>query len=292
MHNYHLDCEVPRRAFKVDIQKAYDTVDWDFLRVILIGFGFHERMIAWIMECVTITSFSISINGSLHGYFEGKRGLRQGDPLSPYLFTLITEVFTLMLKRRVNETSTFTYHRFCSELDLINLYFADDLFLFAHDDVNSTKVIKDALDDFKDASGLNPSMPKSKAYFCNVINYTKLAILNILPFEEDRLPVKYLGVPLVSSRLMSRDCKELIDKVQNRVNDWKNKSLSIAGRLQLIQSVLGNMSRGKAKVTWDAFCLPKQEGGLGIRRLDHFNKALMVSHVWKLLSLKESLWVK
>ncbi|GJW60133.1 putative RNA-directed DNA polymerase [Tanacetum coccineum] len=324
MHNYHLDRGVPRCAFKVDIQKAYDTVDWNFLRVILIGFGFHERMIAWIMECVTTTSFSISINGSLHGYFKGKRGLRQGDPLSPYLFTLIMEVFTLILHRRVQEASNFTYHRFCSELDLINLCFADDLFLFVHGDVNSAKVIKEALDDFKDASGLNPSMPKSKAYFCNVINYTKLAILNVLPFEEDRLPVKYLGVPLVSSRLIFRDCKELIDKVQNRVNDWKAKSLSIAGRLQLIQSVLGSlhvywasvfmlptrvlldieqimrgflwchgsMCRGKAKVAWDVVCLPKQEGGLGVRRLDHFNKALMVSHVWKLLSLKESLWVK
>nr|GEX45881.1 putative reverse transcriptase domain, reverse transcriptase zinc-binding domain protein [Tanacetum cinerariifolium] len=259
MHNYHLDRGVPRCAFKVDIQKAYATVDWYFLRVILIGFGFHERMIAWIMECVTTTSFSISINGLLHGYFEGKRGLCQGDPLSPYLFTLIMEVFTLMLKRRVNETSTFTYHRFCSELDLINLCFADDMFLFAHGDVNSAKVIKDALDDFNDASGLNPSMPKSKAYFCNVINYTKLAILNILPFEEDRLPVKYLGVPLVSSWLISRDY---------------------------------NTSRGKVKVAWDVVCLPKQEGGLGIRRLNHFNKALMVSYVWKLLSLKESLWVK
>ncbi|GJX73757.1 hypothetical protein Tco_0312352 [Tanacetum coccineum] len=318
------DGVVPRCAFKVDIQKAYDTVDWNFLRVILIGFGFHERMIAWIMECVTTTSFSISINGSLHGYFKGKRGLRQGDPLSPYLFTLIMEVFTLILHRRVQEASNFTYHHFCSELDLINLCFADDLFLFVHGDVNSAKVIKEALDDFKDASGLNPSMPKSKAYFCNVINYTKLAILNVLPFEEDRLPVKYLGVPLVSSRLIFRDCKELIDKVQNRVNDWKTKSLSIAGRLQLIQSVLGSlhvywasvfmlptrvlldieqimrgflwchgsMCRGKAKVAWDVVCLPKQEGGLGVRRLDHFNKALMVSHVWKLLSLKESLWVK
>nr|GEV79728.1 putative reverse transcriptase domain, reverse transcriptase zinc-binding domain protein [Tanacetum cinerariifolium] len=278
-------------------KKAYDTVNWDFLRVILIGFGFHERMITWIMECVTTTSFSISINGSLHGYFKGKRGLHQGDPLSPYLFTLIMEVFMLMIKRRVNETSTFTYHRFCSELDLINLCFADDLFLFAHGDVNSAKVIKDALDDFKDASGLNPSMPKSKAYFCNVINYTKLAILNILPFEEDRLPVKYLGVPLVSSQLISRDCKELINKVQNRVNDWKNKSLSITRRLQLIQSVLSSMHVYWAFVfmlpsPWDVVCLPKQEGGLGIRRLDHFNKALMVSHVWKLLSLKESLWVK
>ncbi|GJU76117.1 reverse transcriptase domain-containing protein [Tanacetum coccineum] len=82
MHNYHLDRGLPRCAFKVDIQKAYDTVDWDFLKKILAGFGFHTRMIGWIMECVTTTSFSISIN-----------------------------VLTLMLQRGVRNASSFTYHR-------------------------------------------------------------------------------------------------------------------------------------------------------------------------------------
>ncbi|GJY29993.1 putative RNA-directed DNA polymerase, eukaryota, reverse transcriptase zinc-binding domain protein [Tanacetum coccineum] len=324
MHNYHLDRGTPRCAFKVDIQKAYDTVDWVFLRKILKGFGFHDRMVSWIMECVTTTSYSISINGILHGYFRGKRGLRQGDPLSPYLFTLVMEVLTLMLQRRVMEADNFSYHRYCAKLDLINLCFADDLFLFAYGDVQSARIIKDSLDEFKHASGLTPSLPKSTTYFCNVLNHVKLSILNVLPFEEGRLPVKYLGVPLVSSRLMVRDCKELVEKVQSRVQDWKNKSLSIAGRLQLIRSVVGSMhifwasvfviptrvlldieqimrnflwcpgtsSKGKAKVAWEVVCLPKNEGGLGVRRLDHFNSALMVSHIWKLLSLKESLWVK
>ncbi|GJZ56704.1 hypothetical protein Tco_0612198 [Tanacetum coccineum] len=241
MHNYHLDRGAPRCAFKVDIQKAYDTVDWDFLKLILGAFGFHHRMVAWIMECVTSTSFSICINGRLHGYFKGKRGLRQGDHMSPYLFTLIMEVLTLMLQRRVRDSEMFTYHRYCSKLELINLCFVDDLFLFAHGDVHSAKVIMDSLEKFKRASGLTPSIPKSTAYFCNVLNQVKIAILRVIPFEEGRFPVKYLGVPLVSSRLIYRDCRELIEKVRGCINDWKNKSLSAAGRLQLIRSVLCSM---------------------------------------------------
>ncbi|GJT89947.1 auxin efflux carrier [Tanacetum coccineum] len=104
----------------------------------------------------------------------------------------------------------------------------DDLFLFAHGDVQAACVIKDALEEFKFASGLTLSLPKSTAYFCIVLNYIKIAILQIFPFEEGILPVKYLGVRLVSSRLMIRDCKELVERVQNRIQDWKNKSLSIA----------------------------------------------------------------
>nr|XP_043639257.1 uncharacterized protein LOC122610328 [Erigeron canadensis] len=74
MHNYHRNVGPPRCAFKVDIQKAYDTVDWKFLRAILEGFGFHQVMVNWIMTCVTSVSFSLSINGNIHGFFKGKRG--------------------------------------------------------------------------------------------------------------------------------------------------------------------------------------------------------------------------
>nr|GEV66292.1 hypothetical protein [Tanacetum cinerariifolium] len=196
----------------------------------------------------------------------GKRGLRQGDPMSPYLFTLVMEILTLMLHRRVRKSDMFTYHRQCSKLNIINLCFADDLFLFAHDDAYSAQVIMDALEEFKIASGLTPS----------------------------KLSVKYLGVPLVPSRLVYRDCTELLERVKKRIYDWKNKSLSIARRAQLIRSVLssvhvfwafmfilschfmleleqfmrgflwcqGDMQRGKEKVAWESVCLPKSEGGL------------------------------
>ncbi|GKA77064.1 hypothetical protein Tco_0783525 [Tanacetum coccineum] len=233
MHNYHLDRGTSRCAFKVDIQKAYDTVDWKFLHDVLIGFGFHPRMIGWIMECVTSTSFSLTINGSLHGYFKGKRGLRQGDPMSLYLLVLVMEVLTLMLYRRFRVSGSFMYHRYCSKLNLINLCFADDLFLFAHGDVDSARVIMDTLEEFKEASGLTPSLPKSTAYFCNVLNYIKLDILNILPFKEGKLPVKYLGVPLVPSRLLYRDCKELMEKFGGGTlgHPWGNAPGAVANRV-------------------------------------------------------------
>ncbi|XP_071714532.1 uncharacterized protein [Rutidosis leptorrhynchoides] len=89
----------PKRcALKIYIQKAYDTVDWAFLKDILVMFGFNEKMVHWIMTCVTSTSFSIYINGENQGFFKGGRGLRQGDPMSPYLFTLSIKVIKDVLE--------------------------------------------------------------------------------------------------------------------------------------------------------------------------------------------------
>nr|GEW13022.1 hypothetical protein [Tanacetum cinerariifolium] len=172
----------------------------------------------------------------MHGYHldKGKRGLRQGDPLSPYLFTLVMEVLTLILHKRVSAADSFAFHKYYDRLGLVNVCFADDLFIFARGDVNSAKVIMESLDEFKNVSGLVPSLPKSTAFFCNVPSHVMQAILQIMPFSEGTLPVIYLGVPLISSRLFNRDYKYLVEKAKNRIGDWKNKSLSYAGRLQLL----------------------------------------------------------
>ncbi|GKC52350.1 RNA-directed DNA polymerase, eukaryota, reverse transcriptase zinc-binding domain protein [Tanacetum coccineum] len=205
-------------ALKVDIAKAYDTLSWEFLESILKQIGFHNKMIQWIMTCVTTALFTIFINGESHGYFKSGRGLRQGDPISPYLFTFVMEVCSLKVARKVALNHAFKYHKDCKELKLTYLSFANDLLVMSHGD--------------------------------------KQRILEVLPFQTSRLPVKYLGIPLLSKNGIS-DCKVLVDKVRNKVNDWKYKTLSYAGRLQLITSVLSAMqtywasgkgSKGKAKL--------------------------------------------
>nr|GEU28937.1 hypothetical protein [Tanacetum cinerariifolium] len=199
-----------RVALKIDIHKAYDTVNWDFLERVLIMFKFPDKMIRWIMLCVRTAAFTINVNGVRAGYFKGGRGLRQGDPVSPYIFTLVMEVFTLILQKQISEDVKFKYHWGCKDLQISHLCFADDLLVLCHGDLNSVK--------------------------------DKQEILSILPFKIGSLPVSYLGVPLITKHITFTYCKVLIDKVKIKVNDWKNKMLSYAGRLQLIASILSSIA--------------------------------------------------
>ncbi|GJR59307.1 putative RNA-directed DNA polymerase [Tanacetum coccineum] len=288
MHNYHRDRGPPRCAFKVDIQKAYDMVDWKFLSNILNLFGFHKKMVKWIMACVSSASFSLRINGDIHGYFNGKRGLRKGDPISSYLFTLVMEVLTLIIKRRVRLSNMFRYHNRCKELELINVCFADNLFIFTRGEVHSARLIMEALNEFQKSSGLVPSIPKA---ILPLYKWRYSWILNIMSFAEGELPVKYFGVPLISSILLNKDCKILVEKVTVLVIP-----ISIIQDIeQLMRGFIwcnGELKRGKAKVAWDIICLPKREGGLGIRSLKTYNIALMTTHIWNIVTNRESLWVR
>nr|GEY45119.1 hypothetical protein [Tanacetum cinerariifolium] len=162
-------------------------------------------------------------------------------------------------------------------------------------DVASTRVIMDSLNEFKNVSGLVPSIPKSTAFFCNVLNHVKIGILDIMPFSEGKLSVNYLGVPSISSRLLNKDYKVLVEKARNLY--WA-LVLAIPHGIsydihQLIHGFLwcnGEFKKGKAKVAWNDICLPKPKGGLGLRNLEVFNLALMTTHIWNIITNKESSW--
>nr|GEW12240.1 hypothetical protein [Tanacetum cinerariifolium] len=100
----------PKRcAMKIDIQKAYDTINWDFLKEVLLMVGFHETMVNSIMTYIIFASFSICINGEISGFFKGGRGLRQGDLISPYLFTLVMEVFNMIMIKNIRDDAMHQY---------------------------------------------------------------------------------------------------------------------------------------------------------------------------------------
>ncbi|GAA0186769.1 hypothetical protein LIER_34057 [Lithospermum erythrorhizon] len=123
----------PSCMLMVDIRKAFDTVSWSFLEDVLRGFGLPELFIGWIMACVRNPTFSISFNGELHGYSEGKRGLRQGDPMSPALFLLCIEYLSRLLKAKT-QGDRFRFHPRCEGFHITHLAFADDLMLFSYGD--------------------------------------------------------------------------------------------------------------------------------------------------------------
>ncbi|GJU74026.1 RNA-directed DNA polymerase, eukaryota, reverse transcriptase zinc-binding domain protein [Tanacetum coccineum] len=179
------------------------------------------------MTCVTSTKFSISVNGERVCYFKGGRGLRQGDPISPYLFTLVMEVLNLLIKKNIEEHVDFKYHYGCNSLKITHLCFADDLLVFCYGDSESVKVIKESLDEFSGYSGLLPNMQKSTVFFRGRVQL----IASVLSSMQNYWASVFL-LP-----------KQVIYEI--------NKLLK--GFLWC----LGELTKGKAKVSWDAVSVKK-----------------------------------
>lgn len=166
------------------------------------------------------------------------RGLRQGDPLYPYLSFLVMDGFTALLQYRIRHCERFAFHPRCRSFVITPLIFADDLFVLYGAEQNTFQLIADALDDFYHFSGLQPNMGKSSIFFAGVDEATKVVLRAILPIAEESLPVEYLGVPLISTRLKAIDCAQLKEEIFGRIQSWSNKTLSYRGWLQLVQSLL------------------------------------------------------
>ncbi|KAL0401670.1 UNVERIFIED_CONTAM: LINE-1 reverse transcriptase [Sesamum latifolium] len=166
----------PRCTIKVDLQKAYDMVNWDYLLAVLHLFNFPDKFIGWVEQCITTASFSDSLNGGIHRFFMSSRGLRQGDPISPYLFVLVMEALHLHLKSMVLIDANFQFHWRCKELSIVNLSFADDLLLFCKADIYSISVLHKVLEDFKEQSGLQANATKSRFILSKVADHLNVQI--------------------------------------------------------------------------------------------------------------------
>ncbi|XP_074288257.1 putative mitochondrial protein AtMg01250 [Silene latifolia] len=195
--------------------------------------GFPTLFVHWLMTCVTTAHYSLKINGSIVGYFPGKKGLRQGDPLSPLLFVLSMEVLSRHLRQL-----EFKFHPKCAKVGLSHLLFADDLLIFSRGDPVSVQTAINGVAQFDTWSGLKANAQKSCIYFGGVTQQITEAILQATQFTQGTFPIRYLGTPLHSSRLTAAMYHSLIQKIQCRITHWASKNLSYAGRIQLINSTI------------------------------------------------------
>jgi len=307
---------------KIDISKAFDSLQWSFLINALSAMNFPGEFIHWISRCITTTSFSVQVNGELAGYFRSARGIRQGCALSPYLFVISMEVLSKMLDQAAGG-KRFGFHPKCKNLGLTHLCFADDLMILTDGKVRSVDGIVEVMNLFAKRSGLKINMEKTTLYTAGVSDHNRHMMISRYPFGLGQLPVRYLGLPLVTKRLTKEDLSPLFEQIRNRIGTWTSRYLSFAGRLNLISSVLWStmnfwmsafrlpsaclkeinsicsaflwsgpeLNRRKAKVSWDDICKPKQ-GGLGLRSLTEANVVSALKLIWRVTSNDDSLWVK
>ncbi|KAL8139423.1 LOW QUALITY PROTEIN: hypothetical protein V2J09_005444 [Rumex salicifolius] len=310
---------------KLDLEKAYDRIRWDFLEDTIRATGLPTTWVGWIMECVSGPSMSLLWNGEKTSAFRPTRGLRQGDPLSPYLFVLCLERLCHLIDEAVGKGDWKPIRLSRGGPLLSHICFGDDLILFVEASVAQIGVLRRVLENFCLASGQKVSLEKSKIFFSrNVSREKETLISNASGIASTRDLGKYLGMPILQKCLNKETFREILERVSSRLAGWKGRSLSLAGRLALTKSVLSAIpihsmssimlpastlasldkvahnfiwgstteSRRQHLVAWNRVCRPKLEGGLGLRRAGVMNRALLGKLGWRVLKDKTSLWAR
>ena len=251
--NFQAEGETTRGCLQVDISKAYDNVNWEFLINILKAIDLPPVFINWIWVCISSPSYSIAFNGELIGYFQGRKGIRQGDPMSSHLFVIVMDVLAKSLDLgAVN--GAFNLHPKCLAPMITHLSFADDVLVFSDGTETSIAGILTILDEFKKGSGLGINRDKT-ALLLDGGNFERnRSVANNLGITHGSLPVRYLGVPLMAQKMRRQDYQPLIDRIGMRFSSWTARHLSFAGRLQLLQSVIYSTINFWASI----FILPNQ----------------------------------
>ncbi|RVW71963.1 LINE-1 reverse transcriptase-like [Vitis vinifera] len=277
---------------KLDIEKAYDSISWSFLMKVLKKMGFGSRWMDWMWWCFSRAKFSVLINGAPAGFFSSSKGLRQGDPISPYLFILGMEVLSALIRRAVQGnfiSGCRLRGRGDAEIMVSHLLFADDTIIFYEASKDQVTHLGWILAWFEAASGLRINLAKSELIPVGEIdNVEEMAVE--LGCRIGSFPVKYLGLPLGARHKALPMWDGVEDRMRRRLARWKRQYLSKGGRITLIKR--GNTGRKIHLVNWKVVCTQKEKGGLGIRRMGPLNKALLGKWIWRFAVEKEVLWKK
>ncbi|XP_074267464.1 uncharacterized protein LOC141590805 [Silene latifolia] len=309
-------------ALKVDMSKAYDRLRWNFIQATLLHMGFPSHIISLIMNTIQTVSYEIIINGTPGNALRPKTGIRQGDPLSPYLFALSTEVLSQLLLH-AQTLQKLQGIRVCRNAPAVShLLFADDSIFFSQANSGNAIVLRHILDLYCKCSGQKLNEAKSAITFSpNCTLQDSKDCLKLLRVSGGNRMGSYLGLPTDFGSSKKEIFALVFEKVRKRILSWNNNFLSAAGRLTLICSVLSSLSiyslsAFKMPVSviskidsllsqfWWSGCKAgkgihwssrlfiqsvKSHGGLGIRNLGCLNLCLLAKVGWRILSKTDTL---
>ncbi|XP_074315462.1 uncharacterized protein LOC141651661 [Silene latifolia] len=253
----------PRCLVKVDIRKAFDSLNWNFLACSMQLMGFPQLFTDWVMACISSPGYSLKINGDVTGYFIGHNGLRQGDPLSPYLFVLGMEVLSKYLRKLCQQPHV-SHHPKCHALNLTHLIFADDLMIFTRGDMPSVAATSTALHEFAQVSGLFANPDKTNVYFGGVPPSLQAQILYTTGFTKGSFPFSVL-LPRHITKKISKLCKDFF---------W---GIPCGERRHVFKS-------------WKDISSPISAGGFNIKDLEIWNVSLLSRWVYLLAQTHSGLW--
>ncbi|GAU37390.1 hypothetical protein TSUD_22640 [Trifolium subterraneum] len=316
-------------ALKIDISKAYDKVDWGFLHGVMTRMGFTDVWIRWVMMCVSSVNYSVLMNSDRVGPISPGRGLRQGDPLSPYLFILVTECLTALIHQAVGRGDLHGVRICRGAPEVSHLLFADDCFLFCKASVAEVNELMMILHTYETASGQEVNLVKSEVFISrNMSQAAKEDLSRILGVKLVLGTGIYLGLPSMVGRSKKAIFSYIKDRIWRRINSWRGRALSKAGKEIMIKSVLqaipsyvmsmfilpasliddiekminafwwrngstnNNNTKGIHWLAWERLACPKAYGGLGFRNFEAFNKAMVAKQVWNILQNPNSLVAK
>jgi hypothetical protein len=212
--------------FKVDFEKAYDSVDWSFLDYMLGRFGFSDKWRAWIRACVYAGSMSVLVNGSPTAEINIQRGLKQGDPLAPFLFLLVAEGLGGLMKKAV-ETNRFRGFKVGSNGVIVShLQYADDTLCISEASIENLWTLKAILRAFEMVPGLKVNFWKSCVMGVNVSNdFIRLAS-SFLNSKVGLVPFIYLGLPVGANPRRVSTWEPMIEALRKRLGVWSNNMLA------------------------------------------------------------------
>ncbi|GKA02352.1 RNA-directed DNA polymerase, eukaryota [Tanacetum coccineum] len=244
--------------FKVDFEKAYDSIRWDFVDTISKKFGFGDKWCKWIHSCLQSSRGSILINGSPTPEFQFFKGLKQGDPLSPFLFILVMESLHLSFQRVV-DAGLFSGIKLDSSMSVSHLFYADNAIFMGQWNQSNIDTIVRVLKVFHSASGLRINMKKSKLMGIVVDASRVEQVIRQIGCMALKMPFKYLG-SVVGDRIFFNGADNKVRK-----SSW---------------------------VSWNQVMASKDAGGLGVASLFALNRGLLFKWVWRFITQQNSLWAK